>query len=644
MYEIKKMRADSVIDFAAEELKKYLRMMMPESGDVSIVYEPMAECGFRLGLAEDFGLSFEEVQDPVLDDVVHIETDTQGGILAGSNPRSVLFAVYRYLKEQGCRWLFAGVDGEYIPVQDIRPVRYHHLPSFRFRGHCNEGAENQQCMLDAIDFYAKQEMNVFMLEFDTPFTYYDRYYLHTFNQKNRKPEPVTPQQVKQWKRQCETEIAKRGLQFHDMGHGWTAEPFGLNSVRGWTPQKVEITEDIRKHLALVNGKREIWRDVAMATNLCMSQPETQMIFAKAVADYAQKHQNVTYLHIALADALRNHCECEECRKLPPSDYYVRILNQIDALLTERGLATRIVFSIYHDTAFAPLQERIKIPERFALLYAPIQRSYTSSIQRKTIGAPNAYLRNAWKDPLTVEENAAHLLAWQEIWPGCCFCYEYHYWIHMFRDPGLMSISRRIYEDILALDEVGLEGFLEDGTQRPFFPNGFATYIYAEALLDKHCDYEAVKEDYFRHAYGDDWIEVAACLEQISEQFDFAFMEGEKSVDPGKGNFYNPAHAEDLKKVYEIAERERKLAEEHAVMPHRVQTVSMHLLLRHAEYCEKLAEIMIAKTTGHQGKANELLDAFSEEFGRYEVELERYYDHFMVMKNMKTYMTEEFALN
>jgi len=40
----------------------------------------------------------------------------------------------------------------------------------------------------------------------------------------------------------------------------------------------------------------------------------------------------------------------------------------------------------------------------------------------------------------------------------------------------------------------------------------------------------------------------------------------------------------------------------------------------------------------------LLDAFSEEFGRYEVELERYYDHFMVMKNMKTYMTEEFALN
>ena len=73
MYQIKKMRADNVIDFAAEELKKYLRMMMPECGDIAISYEPNATEGFRLGLAEDFGLNFEEAEDPVLDDVVHIE-------------------------------------------------------------------------------------------------------------------------------------------------------------------------------------------------------------------------------------------------------------------------------------------------------------------------------------------------------------------------------------------------------------------------------------------------------------------------------------------------------------------------------------------------------------------------------------------
>ena len=92
MFVIYKLRADHVVDFAAEELKKYLRMMMPRCGEIDICYDPAATEGFRLGLMEDHGL-VNEAKDPVLDDIVHIETDREGGILAGSNPRSVLFAV-----------------------------------------------------------------------------------------------------------------------------------------------------------------------------------------------------------------------------------------------------------------------------------------------------------------------------------------------------------------------------------------------------------------------------------------------------------------------------------------------------------------------------------------------------------------------
>ena len=36
MLQINKLRADHVIDFAAEELKKYLRMMMPQCGDIDM--------------------------------------------------------------------------------------------------------------------------------------------------------------------------------------------------------------------------------------------------------------------------------------------------------------------------------------------------------------------------------------------------------------------------------------------------------------------------------------------------------------------------------------------------------------------------------------------------------------------------------
>ena len=96
MYRIYKITSDHVVDFAAEELKRYLRMMMPRCGEIDIAYDPDATEGFRLGLMSDFGLDTSEAQDPYLDDILHIDTTEEGGILAGSNPRSVLLAVYRY--------------------------------------------------------------------------------------------------------------------------------------------------------------------------------------------------------------------------------------------------------------------------------------------------------------------------------------------------------------------------------------------------------------------------------------------------------------------------------------------------------------------------------------------------------------------
>ena len=160
MFQIKKIRADHVIDFAAEELKKYLRMMMPECGDILISYEPDATDGFRLGLLEDFGLP-NEAKDILLDDVIHVDTTAEGGILAGSNPRSVLFAVYRLLKLNGCRWLFPGMDGQIIPRKPVEGFSYHKAADFRFRGHTTEGDPTPEQVLDYIDYHAKHELNYY---------------------------------------------------------------------------------------------------------------------------------------------------------------------------------------------------------------------------------------------------------------------------------------------------------------------------------------------------------------------------------------------------------------------------------------------------------------------------------------------------
>ena len=638
MLKINKLRAEHVLDFAAEELKKYLRMMMPECGDIEIAYAPETKDGFRLGLLEDFGLPFEG-EDPELDDVIHVDTDTNGGILAGSNPRSVLFSVYRFLRENGCRWLYPGVDGEYVPMRDIEPISYHKLADHRFRGHCNEGAEYQQCMLETIDFYAKQELNVYMLEFRIPFGYYNSYYNHLSNEMNRPPEPVSPQQVLQWKRQCEAEIAKRGLQFHDMGHGWTADPYGMDTSdrRKWRQGTIKLPEECRKYIALRDGVRELYRSDPQWTNPCMSQPIVRSIMADAVVAYAKNHQNVDFLHVWLADGTHNHCECEECVKMRPSDWYMMIMNEIDEKLEKEGLQTRIVFIAYVDTLWGPEKIAIKNPKRFSLLYAPITRSYCSSFREDSVlPEPIPYERNAWKRPGSAEENQALLNGWFDLWKGDNFCYEYHFWRHQVRDPGGLYIARRIYEDIRALKYMNLRGIVEDGSQRSFFPNGFAIYIYAETLMNRDCDFEAVKEDYFSHIYGEDWQTAVRLLERIGQTFDYEFTSGQKSKNPEISKYYDPDRVEQLESIRELAALERSLVAKHMAMPDRPKTVSWRLLGYHATYIELFAEMLIAKAKGHDFEAKEALEHFKVEFGKYEALIERYFDQHNTFNDMANY--------
>jgi hypothetical protein len=62
------------------------------------------------------------------------------------------------------------------------------------------------------------------------------------------------------------------------------------------------------------------------------------------------------------------------------------------------------------------------------------------------------------------------------------------------------------------------------------------------------------------------------------------------------------------------------------MPTRPQTVSWRLLIRHAEMVDRFADVLIAKATGKNYRAVELAKEYEREFGKYEWEIQRYYDH------------------
>ena len=632
-YKIYKISDCSPVDLAAEELKKYLRMMMPEAGDIKIERaDGVRPDGFCLGTMRDLSLDTSEAENAELDDIVHIDTTDTAGIIAGSNPRSVLIATYRFLRENGCRWLLPGVDGEYIPMQTVRGVKYHKMADSRYRGWCNEGAEFQQCLMDAIEFAPKVGLNTFSIEFFVPYFYYDSYYAHTNNLSRRLPEPISKEQVIQWKKMCEAELSKRGIQFMDVGHGWTVESFGLSTASGWEPDATaEISDDVRPYLAEVNGKREFYKGVPMNTNMCMSSKKGRELFVNAVTKYLDNHENVDIISIALADNHHNHCECAECRKKTPSDWLIVMLNDLDAEMTRRGMKSRVVFPAYYETMWPPVTERLNNEDRFILMFCPLNRDYKSSFDGVPEEArPREFRLNdpEMKIPTEIDEFSLFLREWQKVYGGSCFGFEYHFFVYEHHDMGGMYFSKRIYEDIQKLSAQRLSGYVEDGSQRCFFPNGLNMFVYANTLFDKSLGYEEQVKEYFDYAYGTHADTVRECMEALTEIFEYGYMLGVDSKDYTKGPHYDPDREADFARVKGICDKYRKYAEANYKCADRVKTVSMILFLRYLEYCEGAAEVMKLLCHGTSEEADEAAENFFESFGRHEPEMERYYDHYL----------------
>jgi hypothetical protein len=145
------------------------------------------------------------------------------------------------------------------------------------------------------------------------------------------------------------------------------------------------------------------------------------------------------------------------------------------------------------------------------------------------------------------------------------------------------------------------------------------------LFDTSLDFDALAEDYFSFTYGEEWKEVYSFLSELGKAFDHEYLEGKRSSDTEKGKYYAPEHADDIRRAKKLIAEFRPFCEAHKNMPMRAQTVAYRLLMRYLDYCEGLADVMILKCLGADAEAVSKYAAFLNEFGKYEIEIERYYD-------------------
>jgi len=610
------------IEFAARELAKYLRLIA--RGSLRVTVETFAAAPppgpflLTLCLFADAKIPSVGGSDTDFDDEIHIDVRQGAGVIAGRNGRSVLLAVYRMLHEMGIRWVRPGPDGEYLPAIDILSavVTLHETPSYRHRGICIEGASSIENVNDLIDWAPKVGLNSYFLQFRESFTFFDRWYSHRYNPRMA-AEPFDVESARRLAARVEAEVARRGLIYHAVGHGWTCEPFGIPGL-GWDPAAYTVPPQARQFLALVNGKRELWRGIPLDTNLCYSNLEVRRIIVEDIAAYLAVHEGIDILHVWLADGNNNHCECENCSRLRPSDLYLMLLNELDEVLTARGIGTRIVFLIYFDLLWQPLTERLRNKDRFILMFAPF-RTYSRGFDHLKELPPIApFVRNKLSYPRTIEANVAFLAAWQDTFRGDSFDFDYHFYKDHSSDPGQMQVARRLAEDVKALKDLGLNGLISCQVQRAFFPTGLAMYLMGRALWDRSIDLTSEEDLYFAAAFGRDGPRCKAYLEEISRRFDPDYIRDGKTADAAEASRW-------YKSISALVRDFAPVVESNCTGDNECQSLSWRYLRLHGDICIRLAAAFDARVSGETDEAIRLWDRVKDFVCEHENEMQRVFD-------------------
>ena len=512
--------------FAAQELQKYLCYV--SDSDYSIIptkeYNPEETDVIYLGI--DLVDGIPEVEDPKLDDAIYINVKDRKGCITGTNARSVLIGVYRFLKEKGFAFLRPGKTGEYYPetLTDL-DVYVCEKPSYRHRGICIEGTVYQKCLNETIDWLPKAAMNCYMTQFHLPRVFFDRWYKG--ETPYRESVDLSDEELGAIIGMAEDEIAKRGLMYHAVGHGWTAQAVGIHAT-DWG-SRPEPSEQYRDMLALVNGKRELWGGVPMNTNLCYSQIGARSAITDSIVDYCKTHEHVNYLHFWLSDGANNNCECENCRGIRASDFYVQMLNELDEKLTRENLDAKIVFLVYSDLTWRPLHERFKNSSRFTLMFAPIFRTYSKAFDAAEGGTVKPYILNKLVYPTSIEDNVAYLRQWQDVFGGDSFDFDYHFMWDHFKDFGQYRHAQVLHEDVRNLKELRLNGLMNCQLQRAFFPSCMSMQVMTQTLWNRDSDFDTIVNGTLKTEFGPRYAEVREYFKQLSYYGCPEAIRGEESL-------------------------------------------------------------------------------------------------------------------
>lgn len=605
--------SSETIMFAAQELEAYLGRMLNMPS-------------LEIWLESDESCFMDSERDSY-----RICVSPQGGRITGANDRSVLLGVYDYLHTLGCRFLMPLKECETVPSieADRLWADYEKCASFYHRGVCIEGADSFENIMNYIEWLPKVGYNSFFLQFKTPYAFLSRWYEHREN-PYAASEAYTPEDAIRDKHLLEQAAKKRGLMLHEAGHGWTGEALGFQTV-SWDSENMPLEDRFVHRMAEINGKRALYMGAPANTNLCYHNKDATDAFAELVVKYAKENPSVDYVHVWLADEYNNVCECADCRNTTVSDQYVDLLNKIDERLAGEGLDTRIVFLLYQELLWPPVEKRLKAPERFVLMFAPISRTFEKSYEmddEKQQIIP-VYKRNHITLPVNLAENLAFLRGWQQQFQGEGFVYDYPLGRAHYGDFGYVHIANVIHSDIQKISQMGLDGYISCQELRAAFPNAFPNYVMGKTLFQKELTIDELTEEYFSSCYGSGWKQVLEYLKRLSDLSSCDYVNG-------KGERKNQDIAGRMDKIKECCMEFEKTLLSYKNDVGEMNSVYFNVLEYHRNYTILLSETLRMLALGNNAQAYEKWKKFREFICGKEPEYQPFLDVYRILEVTQKY--------
>ncbi|MCC7355811.1 MAG: DUF4838 domain-containing protein [Anaerolineae bacterium] len=592
--------ADAVLAYAGRELARYVRRLTGERWDVRSVNKVTAATGtLWLGLCNRLPAPPDGALTPApWDDGYAIWQAQDGLIIAGRNARSVLFGVYAFLEGQGVRFIRPGRDGEVIPnlkhaILPDAPIVEE--PRYRHRGVCIEGAPSLAHALGMVDWCAKKRLNTVFLQFLTSRFFYNQWYERAYNPQYA-GHALTDDEAAALDDRVIAALKRRGLVFHRVGHGWTSAAFGMPRS-GWVKAgNEEVRPEYVRWLAQVNGKRRLYQDIPINTELCYSHRPAFNAFVENIVRYAEAHPELDVVHVWLSDATNNKCECGDCRALTISDWYAKIINALSEALHWRAPKMRFVFLCYIELLWPP--EQVKIDERYGnaiLMFAPIHRCFGHGLADAVCDDGQEWPRPPLNQFAVSRHNAFYLRTlrgWRQAFSGDSFDFDYHLMWAVWQQLTDTAIARVIHEDLQHLKAARLNGLISCQPFRAFYPSGLAMATLAESLWNPDVAWDEVRGRYLEAAYGEDAAFAKEYLARVESFLD-------DTGDPHQRTLpFSNATEEKLAAcaaflataLAEIASRRRSCAD-------KVRRLSLDLLLHHARLLQFIVKVNRARVAG-----------------------------------------------